>query len=123
MSQSQNRIYNGPTYSGRIDISPTTALYNLPTVNVLQSGKLNLPPGTRCVNVIGNFNIVLQSASLVNGQELFTVATGGVPANLSLDNGGQIGGLATYYLTPGDFLLVVFDGTNLNALSHTGYQF
>jgi hypothetical protein len=32
MSKSQNRQYSGATYSGAIDVSPTTALNTLPTV-------------------------------------------------------------------------------------------
>jgi hypothetical protein len=58
----------------------------------------------------------------VDNQSLLIVATGSQPANLSLDNGGTITGLATYFLTPGDFLAVSFDGTNLNLISHTGFQ-
>ena len=65
---------------------------------------------------------MLQSASLVNTQTLLIVATGGVGAVLSLDNGGTIAGLATYLLAPGDFLSVSYDGTNLNLISHTGFQ-
>jgi hypothetical protein len=122
MSKSQNRQYNGSTYSGPIDVSPTTALNTLPTVKVQSSGLLSLPSGTACVNIIGRFNVVLQSASLVTNQTLLVVATGGVPANLSLDNGGTIAGLATYFLTPGDFLSASFDGVNLNLISHTGFQ-
>ena len=122
MSKSQNRQYNGTTYSGAIDTSPTTALNALPTVKVQSSGLLSLPPGTACINIIGKFNVVLRSASLVTNQTLLIVATGGVPANLSLDNGGTIATLATYLLAPGDFLSVSFDGTNLNVNSHTGFQ-
>ena len=83
MSQSQNKMFSGPTYSRPIDVSPTTALYNLPTVTVQQSGALNLS-GITCVNVIGSFNVAVQAASLVNGQNLLIVATGGVPAKVSL---------------------------------------
>jgi hypothetical protein len=122
MSKSQNRQYNGPTYSGPIDTSPTTALNTLPTVKVQASGLLSLPSGTACINIIGKFNVILQSASLVPNQTLLVVATGGVPANLSLDNGGTIATLAAYLLAPGDFLSVSFDGTNLNLISHTGFQ-
>jgi hypothetical protein len=122
MSKSQNKQYNGPNYAGPIDTSPTTALNALPTVKVQGSGLLSLPSGTACVNIIGKFNVVLQSASLVTNQTLLIVATGGVPANLSLDNGGTIATLATYLLAPGDFLSVSFDGTNLNLNSHTGFQ-
>jgi hypothetical protein len=123
MSKSQNRQYNGSTYSGPIDTSPTTALNALPTVKVQQSGNLNLPSGTVCINIIGNFNVVLISGSLVTNQTLLIVATGGVPANVSLDNNGTIAGVTgNYLLTPGDFLAVSFDGTNLNLISHTGFQ-
>jgi hypothetical protein len=122
MSKSKNYQYQGPTYAGNIDISPTTALNTLPTVKVQSSGKVSLPPGTSCINIIGNFNVVLQSATLVNSQTLLIVATGGVPASLSLDNGGTIATLAKYLLAPGDFLSVSYDGTNLNLNSHTGFQ-
>jgi len=123
MSKSQNRMYQGATYAGPIDVSPTTALNTLSTVKVQSSGLLSLPSGTQCINIIGSFNVVLQSASLVNNQTLLVVVTGGVPANLSLDNGGTIAGTAgKYLLTPGDFLSVSYDGTNLNLISHTGFQ-
>ena len=122
MSKSQNRQYNGPTYSGPIDVSPTTALNTLSTVKVQSSGLLSLPSGTQCINIIGSFNVILQSASLVNNQTLLVVATGGVPTSLSLDNGGTIATFAKYLLTPGDFLSVSYDGTNLNLGSHTGFQ-
>jgi hypothetical protein len=122
MSKSQNRQFNGPSYSGPIDTSPTTALNTLPTVIVQSSGKVSLPSGTSCVNIIGRFNVVLAAANVVPNQSLLIVATGSQPANLSLDNGGTITGLATYFLTPGDFLAVSFDGTNLNLISHTGFQ-
>jgi hypothetical protein len=123
MSKSQNRTYQGATYSGNIDTSPTTALNTLPTVKVQSSGLLSLPSGTACVNIIGSFDVVLTSASFVTNQTVLIVATGGVPAKVSLDNGGTVAGITgKYLLTPGDFLAVSFDGTNLNLISHTGFQ-
>jgi hypothetical protein len=110
---STNRQYVGPTFAGTIDISATTPLYNLPTANVLRSGSVN-PANLDCINIIGGFAVVLESAGFVSGQQLLIVATGGVPATLKLDNGGTIGGLGVYTLNPGTALSVTFDGTNLS---------
>jgi hypothetical protein len=102
--------YVGPTYQGRL---PQSYLYLLPTANVIRPGVVN-PQGLSCLNIIGGFNVTIQSAGLVNTQALLIVATGGVAATLKLDNGGTVSGQSIYTLKPGTLLLVAFDGTNLN---------
>jgi len=92
---------------------PQSYLYLLPTANVLRSGPIN-PANLSCLNIIGGFNVTIQSAGLVNSQTLLIIATGGVPATLKLDNNGTISGQSVYTLKPGTLLLVRFDGTNLN---------
>lgn len=121
--KSLNRVIQSATYWGQIDANPTVALQNLPTVNVLSSGKISLPSGTAAINIIRSFDVIISAASLVNNQTLLIVMTGGGPgATISLDNGGQIVGIPIYGLQPGDFLTVSFDGTNLNLIGHAGYQ-
>lgn len=100
----------GPNYVGTL---PNPAFYILPTTNVVRPGPVN-PANLGCLNIIGGFNVTIQSAGLVNNQALMIVATGGVAATLKLDNGGTVGGQSIYALKPGTLLLVQFDGTNLN---------
>lgn len=109
-----NRQYVGVSYSGTIDQSPTTPVFNLPTMNILRGGVVALPSGVSVLNIIGGFEVVINSTSLVTNQVLLILATGGVPASLALSNGGTIAGSQNYILKPGNFLSVLFDGTNLN---------
>jgi hypothetical protein len=111
---SENRQYVGKSYAGNIDASPTTPVFNLPTVNVLRSGTVGVS-GISAVNIIGGFKVVIDAATLVNGQVLLMLASGGVAATVSLSNGGgTIAGVTGgYLLKPGNFLTVQFDGMNL----------
>jgi hypothetical protein len=102
--------YVGPNYVGTL---PNPSFYILPTANIARPGVVN-PQGLSCLNIIGGFNVTIQSAGLVNSQTLLIVATGGVAATLKLDNNGTISGQNIYTIRPGTLLLVQFDGTNLN---------
>ena len=112
MSNSSNRQYVGPTFAGTIDQSPTTPVFNLPTKNILRGGTIDAS-SVSVLNIIGSFSIVIDTTKLITSQTLLLLASGGVSATVTLSNGGTIAGSQSYLLKPGNFLSVVFDGTNL----------
>jgi hypothetical protein len=83
-------------------------------MNVLRGGVVALPSAVAVLNIIGGFAVVIDASSLVDTQTMLLLASGGVPATVSLNNGGTIAGSQNYTLKPGNFLSVQFDGTNLN---------
>jgi hypothetical protein len=112
MSQGTNRQYVGPDFAGTIDQSPTTPVFNLPPKNILRGGTVDAS-SISVLNIIGGFSIVIDTTKLTTSQALLLLASGGVSATVTLSNGGTIAGLQSYPLKPGNFLSVVFDGTNL----------
>lgn len=102
--------YVGPLYQGRL---PENYLRLVETLDVLRSSSIN-PANLGCLNVIGGFNIVIQTSGLIHNQTLLIVATGGVAATLRLDSGGLVAGQSVYTLKPGTLLTASWDGTNLN---------
>jgi len=109
--------YSGPlngsltkTYEGTLPDAPA---YILATKNVVRSGTVDLT-GLNCLNIIGGFLVTLKTSGLLASKPFYFLSTGGVAAQLKLDNGGTISGKSIYTLNPGTVLLVAFDGANLN---------
>jgi len=102
------------------DNSSTTMLNTAPTLTVSRSTadpitkSINMT-GILAVNFIAGMNAILQSATLPSGTAtlLFLNSQPGV-VNLSLDNGGTIGGLSIYLLQFGAPALFQWSGTNLS---------
>jgi hypothetical protein len=107
-----NKQYVGKTFAGAINQSPTTRLNNLPTTTVRRSGTVSAD-SIAAINIIGGLQAVIDVTTLVTGQSLLLVATGGVAATVQLSNGATVAGSTSYILKPGNFLSVYFDGTNL----------
>jgi Na+-translocating ferredoxin:NAD+ oxidoreductase RnfE subunit len=110
---STNKQYVGPTFAGTIDVSPTTPVFNLPTVNVVRGGLVGAG-SIAALNIIGPFAAVIDATTLVSGQQLLLLASGGVAATVALSNGGTVAGFLNFALKPGNFVTVTFDGTNLS---------
>ncbi len=112
---------SGVTQTNAVEIggSLTSALQNLPTLNISTSGTISLaavpgtPGGIRCVNFIQGGVFVLTSSTLVTNQLVLFISTGAIGAvRMSLSGGGTIAGSSVYTLVgPVQF---TFDGTNLS---------
>lgn len=106
-------------FTGRIDVSPTTPVSNLPTITVLRKSTVSVA-GIYVLNLLAGVLATIQSASLVSSQKLLILATGGTQASVKLDSNGTIGGASVAIIQPGTFTIFQFDGTNLNAVAGAG---
>jgi len=66
------------------------------------------------VNFIAGMIATLLTATMAHPAVYLFVNTGSGQCPMSLDNGGTIGGVATYVLMPGAAVEFQFDGANLN---------
>lgn len=108
-------IYVDSIFVNTTNRPATFRLGNEPTLTVKRQSLIPIDlTNFTCVNFAASGPAVLQSATLVEGQMyLFNNSSGFSEVSLSLDNNALLAGVLSYNILAGQYVELMWDGTNL----------